>query len=146
MFVRLRLRLRLRVRVRVRVGARVSSKVQKPTEPPITHWKGKLDVQMSIDTVTYGLDNGGLPALFLEYDERRKTIVHRFHALFQNETGYAYAPRVECNEMSLLERHLTPMSTNESASDPTLSLRFRMVSRVRSQILAQFSASMSMYG
>ena len=33
--------------------------------------------------------------------------------------------------MSLLERHLTPLSTNQSAPDPLLNIRFRMVSRVR---------------
>ena len=124
--------------------ATIKDLVQKPTEPPITHWKGKLDVQMSVDTITYGLNNGNLPGLFLEYDEKRKVILQKFHALFKNETGFWYAPRVECNEMSLLERNLIPLSTNMSAPDPSLSLRFRMVSRVRSQILAQFSASMSM--
>lgn len=46
--------------------------------------------------------------------------------------------------MSLLERHLVPLSTNVSRPSPVLEFRFAASGRVRSQIMSQFQASMKM--
>ena len=44
-------------------------------QPPVTHWKGKLDLQLAVDSVSYGFSGGGLPALFLAWDERYRSVV-----------------------------------------------------------------------
>ena len=57
----------------------------------MTHWKSKVDLRYSLDTVSYSMGRGHLPGLFLEYNERDEQVYHSFYSIFHTEVG---APRV----------------------------------------------------
>lgn len=87
--------------------------IQLSSGPPVTHWKSRLDINLVQDFEMYSMaPNGATPGIFIEYSNRRETLLNRFYKIYMPDEDRRkaapprYAPWFEIDEFSLITKYV----------------------------------------
>jgi hypothetical protein len=122
----------------------VQDLIKISNDPPVTHWKGKIQLQVVQDFSAYSLsEHGWPPGLFVTWSEKFGQLINRFYKLHPVGRGQQmkYMPEVSIDEWSMLTKYFRPLSTNTSAPDPLVFISLRPMTKTRFQIMKQFEGS-----